>query len=142
MEFPGQGSDWSHRCDLSHGCGYARSLTHCAGPGIKPVSQHSQDTTNPVVPLQELLEWLVLPGVGGCFTEEVINKLSHKEYVEGRASRAGDTARAKAPNRQGKPFMRLQLWVGSWSCRVRLEQGAEADDTGAGCRGDKLGPRR
>ena len=30
------------------------SLTHCAGPGIKLVSQHSQDTTNPVAPQLEL----------------------------------------------------------------------------------------
>ena len=38
MEFPGQGSDLSHRCDLCHSCGNTGSLTHCAGPGIKPVS--------------------------------------------------------------------------------------------------------
>ena len=37
----------------------ARSLTHCARPGIKPVSQHSQDTTNPVAPQWELLETFI-----------------------------------------------------------------------------------
>ena len=43
LEFPGQGSDLSHICDLSCSCGNARSLTHCTGPGIEPASQHSQD---------------------------------------------------------------------------------------------------
>ena len=39
MEFPGQ------RLDLSCSCwGNTPSLTHCAGPGIKPASQSSQDT--------------------------------------------------------------------------------------------------
>ena len=47
--------DPSHICDLSHSCGNAGSLTHCAGPGIKPASQRSQDATDPVVPQQELL---------------------------------------------------------------------------------------
>ena len=55
MKFLGQGSDLSQNLDLSHSCGNARSLTHCAGPGIKSASQHSQDTTDPVVPQQELL---------------------------------------------------------------------------------------
>ena len=50
MEFPGQGSDPSQNCDLSHSYSNARSLTHCAGPGIEPASQHSQDTTNLVAP--------------------------------------------------------------------------------------------
>ena len=40
---PGQGLDLSRHCDNT------RSLTHCAGPGIEPVSQCSQDTTDPVV---------------------------------------------------------------------------------------------
>ena len=34
--------------DLSHTCGNARSLTHCAGPGIKPMFQHSQDALIPL----------------------------------------------------------------------------------------------
>ena len=50
MEFPGQGSDPSHSCDLS--CGNAGSLTHSAGPGMEPASQGSQDATDPVVPQQ------------------------------------------------------------------------------------------
>ena len=33
---------------------YAGSLTHCVGPGIKPMSEHSRDATNPVAPQQEL----------------------------------------------------------------------------------------
>ena len=53
MEFPDQGSDLTQSCKLS--CSYSNigSLTHCAGPGIKPASQPSQDTTDPVVPQQE-----------------------------------------------------------------------------------------
>ena len=30
MEFPGQGSHWSHSYDLSYRCQNTRSLTHCA----------------------------------------------------------------------------------------------------------------
>ena len=41
----GQGSDPRCSCDPCHTCGYARSLTSCAGPGIKPASQGSRDTT-------------------------------------------------------------------------------------------------
>lgn len=36
MELPRQGLDLSHSRDLSGSCGNARSLTHCAGPGIEP----------------------------------------------------------------------------------------------------------
>ena len=50
MEFLGQGSDLSYRCDLSHKCSNARSLTHCAGLGIEPVPQCSQDATIPTAP--------------------------------------------------------------------------------------------
>ena len=54
MELPGQGSDLSHSCDLSHSYGNARSLTHHAAPGIEPSSQRSQDATDPIVPQREL----------------------------------------------------------------------------------------
>ena len=50
MEFPGQGSDPSHRGNISHSCGNARSLTQCAGPGTKPATQRSQDAAHPIVP--------------------------------------------------------------------------------------------
>ena len=40
MEFPGRGSHRS--CDLCHTCGNAGSLTHCAGPGIEPMSAQLQ----------------------------------------------------------------------------------------------------
>lgn len=49
-EFLGQGSYPSHGFCLSHNCGYARSLTHCTGPEIDPVSPCSQDATDPVKP--------------------------------------------------------------------------------------------
>ena len=55
MEFPGQGSDLSRSCNLCSTWGNARSLTHCVRPGIEPVSQCSQDATNPITPQQELL---------------------------------------------------------------------------------------
>lgn len=57
MEFPGQGSDLSCIGDLYHSCGNSRSLTHCAGPGIEPVSQHSRDVADPIVPQWELPEF-------------------------------------------------------------------------------------
>lgn len=41
MEFPGQGTDPSHGCDLSCSRSNARSLIHGAGSGIKPVSQRT-----------------------------------------------------------------------------------------------------
>ena len=48
MGFPSQGSDLSHKCDRSRSCGNAGSLTHCAGLGIEPVSQHSRGPTIPL----------------------------------------------------------------------------------------------
>ena len=72
MEFPGQGSDLSRCCDLSCSFGNIGSLSHCAGPGIKPASQGSQDTAGPVTPQRELHKcnsgcrfqspWTHLPG--------------------------------------------------------------------------------
>ena len=55
-------------CSLSGSCDI-RSLTHCAWPGIEPVSQHSQNVTNPVVPFTafsislicQSLSWVWLP---------------------------------------------------------------------------------
>ena len=42
---------WSSQArDPSHSCSNARSLTHRAPWGIEPVSQSSQDTTDPFVP--------------------------------------------------------------------------------------------
>ena len=55
-EFLGQGSDPSCSCNLSHSCGNAGSLTHCARLEIEPVSQGSQDAVNPDGPQQELRE--------------------------------------------------------------------------------------
>ena len=49
MEFLGQESDLSRSCDLRCSGGNARSLTHCAGLGMEPVSQGSRDTTDPIV---------------------------------------------------------------------------------------------
>ena len=40
--------------NLHHSCGSARFLTHYARPGIKPVSQCSRDTADPIAPWQEL----------------------------------------------------------------------------------------
>ena len=54
MDFPSQGSDLRHSCNLSHSSGNARSLIHCAGLGIEPESHGSQDTTDPFAPQWEL----------------------------------------------------------------------------------------
>ena len=50
MGFLGKGSD------LSHNCSNTWSLTHCAGPGVEPVSHCSRDITNPIAPQWELQE--------------------------------------------------------------------------------------
>ena len=66
MELLGQGSDPSCSGNPSHSCGNAGSLIHCTGLGIKPASQCSRDTPDPVAPQQELQysgfwEWIVKP---------------------------------------------------------------------------------
>ena len=55
MEFLGQGSDLSYVYNLTCSCSNVGFLTHCAGPGIEPMSQCSQDAANPIVPWWELL---------------------------------------------------------------------------------------
>ena len=51
MEFLGQGSDLSHSCDLHHSYSNTRSVIYqMLEPGIKPVSQHSRDATDPIAP--------------------------------------------------------------------------------------------
>ena len=45
MDFPGQGSDLSHSCDLCHSCCNAESLTHCVQNWTK-----SQDEETPLIP--------------------------------------------------------------------------------------------
>lgn len=52
MELPSQGLDLSPSLNLSINCGKTGSLTHCAGQGIKPKYQCSQDNTNPIVTQQ------------------------------------------------------------------------------------------
>ena len=48
MEFPGQGLYPSCSCNLHCSCSNAGSLTHCAGPGIKPEPQHWRNATDPL----------------------------------------------------------------------------------------------
>ena len=62
MELLGHRTDVSLSRKLSCSCGNARSFTHCAGLGIEPMSQHSQDATHPVVPQRELL----IPSFNPC----------------------------------------------------------------------------
>ena len=51
MEFPGQGSNLNHSCDLHCSCcDNPESLTQCLGPGVKPVSQFYREAANPIVP--------------------------------------------------------------------------------------------
>ena len=49
---PRPGIRSSHNCGLS---GNAVSLTHCARPGIEPLTQAFQDAAEPVAPQRELL---------------------------------------------------------------------------------------
>ena len=58
MEFPGQRSDPNHSCNLGCSCGNTRSLTRCAGPGIEPASQCSQDTADLTAPQWELHRYI------------------------------------------------------------------------------------
>lgn len=51
VEFPVQGSDLSHSCNLSHRCSHAGSLTHCAGLGIQPA--HPSASKTPLIPLHQ-----------------------------------------------------------------------------------------
>lgn len=53
-KFSCQGFSWSHSCDLLHSCSNTGSLTHCAVPGIKSVSQGSSKAINPTEPQWEL----------------------------------------------------------------------------------------
>ena len=48
MELPGWGSDLSCSLHLRFSCGDTRSPTPCAGAGIKPSSQCSQDAADPL----------------------------------------------------------------------------------------------
>ena len=64
-EFPGQGSDPNHSCNLSHSCGSARSLTRCARPGIESASQCSRDASDPIVPQQEPQSKLLYNAMAG-----------------------------------------------------------------------------
>ena len=60
MEFPRQLSDLSGSCNLRCSCSNGRYSTHCAGPGMEPVSQHSKDATDPVAPQWERQEVCIL----------------------------------------------------------------------------------
>ena len=73
MEFQGQGSYLSRNLNLSWSCSNTRSLTHCAGPGIKQESQCSQDVTNPVVPQWKLLILLLF------FVHRVLSLSPHEK---------------------------------------------------------------
>ena len=57
VEFPGQGSDLSCSCTpvANYTAAGARPdpLTHCARPGIEPVSWQCRDTADPTAPQRE-----------------------------------------------------------------------------------------
>ena len=61
---------WGRDHILSCNCGNAGSLTHWAGPGMDPVSQHSRDAADPTVPQQELQDGL--PFSWGTLKYEVV----------------------------------------------------------------------
>ena len=80
MEFPGQGSDLSHSCHLGCSCGNARFLIHCAGPGIKPVSQLSQGTADPTAPQHEL-PYLFIYYWHSCKEIQSIKCIGHWHFI-------------------------------------------------------------
>ena len=49
----------------------ARSLTHCAGPGIEPASQRPQDAADPIAPLQELHSFPLKTAIQCIFKKKV-----------------------------------------------------------------------
>ena len=84
MEFPGQGSDPSHSCNPGCCCNNMRPLTHCAGPGIKPVSQRTRDSTNPTA-LRRGTPGLVL--LNKKQDKELVNFLINSEKTQMTVSR-------------------------------------------------------
>ena len=88
MEFPDQGSDPSHSCDLCCSSSNPGSLTHCARPGIKPASWHFRNATDPVAPqwnskcsfLKKLkYSWFIMLCWFQVYSKELV--LSIQEYV-------------------------------------------------------------
>lgn len=59
VRFPGQGSDQSHSCDLSHHWVYTGSLTRHAGLEMEPAFRRSRDPAHPTAPQRELLDFTV-----------------------------------------------------------------------------------
>ena len=53
MEFLGQGQIQATAATYAATSTALDPITHCTGPGIKPVSQHCRDTADPIVPQQE-----------------------------------------------------------------------------------------
>ena len=81
MEVLDQGSDLSCSCHLSPSCGNARSLTHCARPGIERASQCSQDGTDPIVPQRELRFCLLT--VSNPYSSDPVESLTSDPVVLG-----------------------------------------------------------
>ena len=52
----GKGSDPRCTCNLGCSCGNAGSLAQCAGPGMEPASQCTQDASDLIAPQREPLE--------------------------------------------------------------------------------------
>ena len=69
MEFPGKGSNPEPICKLHHSCGNTGVLTHCAGPGIKPVSQCSRDAVDPIAPQWEFLNLRKFPSISSMLSQ-------------------------------------------------------------------------
>ena len=90
MEFPGQGSDLNFCCYLGYSCSNARSLTHCAEPGIEPVSQCSQEAADPIAIQQELQRFV-------SFVFWVFFFLFRAAPMAYRSSQARDRIGATAP---------------------------------------------
>lgn len=98
VELPGQASDLSCSFSLSHSCGSARSLIHCARPGIEPSTQCFQDTADPVAhsgtPVPPILDMENKDASDGMsapqhlrfswwrYTQQISDEIHHANYQE------------------------------------------------------------
>lgn len=85
--FPAKDQIQGSSHDLSHICSNAGSFTHCSGPGIEPVTQHSQDTPYPLVPKRELqtqrffIAWINPKSGGIWFRICMLGKISITVFI-------------------------------------------------------------
>ena len=112
---------------LHFSCGDTRSLTHCVGPGIEPVSQGSRDAADPIAPQRELPEPGVLLASDLCVSNP-LTKLLPQQRPERRVDSMRWTSFLCHKKAQGKAALcwrataRAQASSSSWLfCDVLLQ---------------------